>query len=82
VFGFQVASFRTAGTATRVLKEMTDATHLNGEILANEDEGATWYRIVLGRYATEDEAKRVSQDLIARSLIPEAIVIPYTPREP
>jgi type II secretory pathway predicted ATPase ExeA len=83
VFGFQVAAFRTASRATRVLKDMTDATHLPGEILANEgDDGNTWYRIVLGRYSTESGAQRAAQDLIGRSLIPEAIVIPYTPREP
>ena len=83
VFGFQVAAFRTAGRATHVLKEMSDTTQLPGEILANEgDDGNTWYRIVLGRYPTESEAQSAAQDLIRRSLIPEAIIIPYTPREP
>jgi hypothetical protein len=80
-FGLQVASFRTAGRATRVLKDMTDLTHLPGQILTTEDpDGNTWFRIVLGRFATEAEAQRSAQDLVGRSLIPEAIVIPYTPQ--
>ena len=82
-FGLQVASFKTAGRATRVLEDLKDATHLPGEILTTEDpDGVTWFRIVLGRYANEAEARRSGQDLVGRSLIPEAYVIPYTPREP
>ena len=82
-FGLQVAAFKTAGRATRVLVDMKDVTKLPGEILTTEDpDGNTWYRIVLGRFATEAEAQAAAQDLIGRSLIPEAIVMPYTPREP
>jgi len=82
-FGLQVAAFKTAGRATRVLVDMKDVTKLRGEILTTEDpDGNTWYRIVLGRFATEAEAQAAAQDLIGRSLIPEAIVMPYTPREP
>jgi len=82
-FGLQVAAFKTAGRATRVLADMKDVTKLRGEILTTEDpDGNTWYRIVLGRFATEAEAQTAAQDLIGRSLIPEAIVMPYTPREP
>jgi septal ring-binding cell division protein DamX len=82
-FGLQVASFKTAGRATRVLDELKDQTKLRGEILTTEDpDGNTWYRIVLGRFDTEATAQTAAQDLVGRSLIPEAIVIPYTPREP
>ena len=80
-FGLQVASFKTAGRAARVLDELKDQTKLPGEILTTEDpDGDTWYRIVLGRFPTEGEAQKSATDLVTRSLIPEAIVIPYTPR--
>ena len=82
-FGLQIAAFKTAGRATRVLVDMKETTKLPGEILTTEDpDGNTWYRIVLGRFATEADAQLAAQDLVARSLIPEAIVMPYTPREP
>ena len=82
-FGLQVASFKTAGRATRVLAELKDQTKLPGEILTTEDpDGDTWFRIVLGRFPTEAEAQKNATDLVTRSLIPEAIVIPYTPRQP
>jgi len=80
-FGLQVASFKTAGRATRVLAELKDQTKLPGEILTTEDpDGNTWYRIVLGRFPDEGKAQTAATDLVTRSLIPEAIVIPYTPR--
>lgn len=82
-FGLQVASFRTAGRAARVLNDMKNLTRLPGEILTTEDpDGNTWFRIVLGRFASETEARNAAQDLVGRSLIPEAIVIPFTPRTP
>jgi hypothetical protein len=66
-----------------VLAELKDSTKLPGEILTTEDpDGNTWFRIVLGRFPTEGEGQAAAQDLVGRSLIPEAIVIPYTPREP
>ena len=65
------------------LVDMKDTTKLPGESLTTEDpDGNPWYRIVLGRFATDAEAQAAAQDLIGRSLIPEAIVMPYTPREP
>ena len=80
-FGLQVASFRTAGRATRVLHDYEETTGLPGEVLTSADDGDDpWYRIVLGRFAGESEARNRGDDLLARSLIAEAIVIPYTPR--
>jgi len=37
---------------------------------------------VLGRFASESAARASAKDLLDKSLIAEAIVIPYTPREP
>lgn len=80
VYGLQVASFRTAGRATRVLHDYTQTTGLPGEVIASETDGETWYRIVLGRFADEAQARAASEDLLARSLIAEGIVLPYTPQ--
>ena len=82
VYGLQVASFRTAGRATRVLHDYVETTGLPGEVLLSEIDGDTWYRIVLGRFADETTARAASEDLLGRSLIAEAIVIPYTPQNP
>ncbi len=80
-FGVQVASFRTAGTAARVLHDFEVTTGLPGEVLTSSGDGDNpWYRIVLGRFATEGEARTTGDELLAKSLIAEAIVIPYTPR--
>jgi type II secretory pathway predicted ATPase ExeA len=79
-FGLQVASFRTAGTAARVLRDLETTTGLPGEVLTNEIEDETWYRIVVGRFADESRARETADDLLARSLIAEAIVIPYRPQ--
>jgi len=82
-FGLQVASFRTAGRAARVLKDLEDATQLPGEVVTSVGENEeTWFSIVLGRFPSEARARTSAQDLIGRSLIAEAIVIPYTPRQP
>jgi hypothetical protein len=78
-----VAAFRTAGRAAHALKDLEDTTHLPGEVLAGDgNEGDSWYRIVLGRFPDEGAAHASAKDLLNRSLIAEAIVIPYTPREP
>jgi septal ring-binding cell division protein DamX len=82
VYGLQVASFRTAGRATRVLHDYVETTGLPGEVLLSDVDGDTWYRIVLGRFADEQTARAASEDLLGRSLIAEGIVIPYTPQAP
>jgi septal ring-binding cell division protein DamX len=80
-FGIQVASFRTAGRAARVLHDYEETTGLPGEVLTSPGEvDEPWYRIVLGRFATEEEARAHGETLLAKSVIAEAIVIPYTPR--
>jgi type II secretory pathway predicted ATPase ExeA len=81
VYGLQVASFKTAGRATRVLNDYMETTGLPGEIMASEFDGDTWYRIVLGRFAGESEARAASEELLGRSLIAEGIVVPYTPQQ-
>ncbi len=78
-FGLQVASFRTAGRAERVLRDLESTTGLTGEVLTNEIEDETWYRIVVGRFTDEAVARQKADDLLHRSLIAEAIVIPYRP---
>jgi septal ring-binding cell division protein DamX len=80
-FGIQVASFRTAGRAARVLNDYVETTGLPGEVLTSAgDADEPWYRIVLGRFATEEEARTQGETLLAKGVIAEAIVIPYTPR--
>jgi len=80
-FGIQVASFRTAGRAARVLHDYEETTGLPGEVLTSgEESDEPWYRIVLGRFASEEEARAQGETLLAKSIIAEAIVIPYTPR--
>ena len=81
-FGLQVASFRTAGRAARVLHDYVETTGLPGEVLTSEMDGVTWYRIVLGRFPGEPAARTAADDLLNRSLIAESIVIPYTPQKP
>jgi cell division septation protein DedD len=82
-FGIQVAAFRTAGRAEHALKDLEDTTHLPGEVLfADGPDNDSWYRIVLGRFPSEAAAHSSAKDLLDKSLIAEAIVIPYTPREP
>jgi septal ring-binding cell division protein DamX len=80
VYGLQVASFRTAGRATRVLRDYVETTGLPGEVLLSETNGDAWYRIVLGRFPDEAQARTAGDDLLSRSLIAERIVIPYTPQ--
>ncbi len=82
VYGLQVASFRTAGRSARVLNDLESATNLPGEVLEGETDGETWFRIVLGRFPDERRARESAEDLLRRSLIAEAILIPYTPRMP
>jgi cell division septation protein DedD len=82
-FGIQVAAFHTAGRAQHALKDLEDTTHLPGEVLfADGPDSESWYRIVLGRFTSESAARASAKDLLDKSLIAEAIVIPYTPREP
>ncbi len=82
-FGIQVASFRTAGRATRVLHDYVETTGLPGEVLTSAADGDDpWYRIVIGRFATEAEARTRGDELLNKSVIAEAIVLPYTPRQP
>jgi cell division protein FtsN len=79
-YGLQVASFRTAGRAARVLRDLETTTGLPGEVLTNETEDEVWYRIVVGRFDDEGLARQKADDLLQRSLIAEAIVIPYRPQ--
>lgn len=82
VYGLQVASFRTAGRSTRVLNDLESATNLPGEVLQGQTDGETWFRVVLGRFKDERTARASADDLLRRSLIAEAIIIPYDPRMP
>ena len=81
-FGLQVASFRTAGTAARVLRDLETTTGLPGEVITNTTDDEVWYRIVVGRFEDESIARQKADDLLQRSLIAEAIVIPYRPQQP
>ena len=76
LLAIQVASFRTRERADAVLLAATEKTGLRGAVLPTDVNGVPWYRILLGAFASEAEARRAAQPLIEDRMITSVAVRP------
>ena len=74
-FGVGVAAFLDADRARIEKDRLMKDTTLPGVVVPFRDAGTTMYRVVLGRWATSDDAEKAANALMERGMINEARVV-------
>ncbi|MEQ1832936.1 MAG: SPOR domain-containing protein, partial [Candidatus Eisenbacteria bacterium] len=74
-FGVGVAAFLDADRARSERDRLSKETTLPGIVVPFRDAGTTMYRVVLGRWATSDDAEKAANALMERGMINEARVV-------
>jgi cell division septation protein DedD len=74
-FAIQAASFRTERKARAALAELQRATGLAGTVVTAASAQGNWYRVVMGGFATQEEATAKSADLLARHVVPSDRIV-------
>jgi cell division septation protein DedD len=69
-FAIQVASFRTERKARAALAELQGTSGLTGVVVTAASPQGNWYRVLLGGFATQEEAAAKSQELLSRRVVP------------
>jgi len=72
----QIASLRTPGGAERLLARAEEKTGLTGLVVPSWVSGDRWYRVLLGAFPTEEEARRAVEPLRRERTIAEVAVHP------
>jgi len=72
----QVASFRTRHRAEATLARASESTGLAGMVVPSPVDGIVWQRILLGAFATEEEAETALAPLLREGFVTEIVVRP------
>jgi cell division protein FtsN len=75
-----VASFRTERKARAALAEMDAATGLGGRVVNSPGGADPWFRVVIGSFATREDARARSAELMGRGIVPEDCMVVAAPR--
>jgi hypothetical protein len=79
-FGVGVASYLDESRAAIERERFATETSLPAVVMEYTDAGTTMYRVVIGRWASSNEAERSANSLMERGLINEARVVPLPKR--
>ncbi len=79
-YALQVASFRTERKARAALAEMDAATGLGGRVVNSPGGADPWFRVVIGSFATREDARARSAELMGRGIVPEDCMVVAAPR--
>jgi cell division protein FtsN len=75
-FTLQVGSYRTRSKAASVLRDAEAGSGLRGEIVPAGPDDDRWYRILLGSFASAEEARAQGETLVRGRVLDEARVRP------
>ena len=74
-YGINVGTFRSDERATTERARLASITGLPTRTVSVNENGVTLFRVVIGSFENHGDAEKASEDLIQRSLVPEAFVV-------